>query len=255
MSSEASSRAGSPTAGVPVATVKYYLREGLLPPGRRDCPPPRPTTATPHLARLRLVRALVEMAAGSPWPRSATVLGAVDAGPATASTAVGTAHAHCGRLAAAAAADEPPTRALAAAGTSRVVGLPRSRRPAAARRRPGRRRAVGLTTGDDALRTATPTPPWPSPGRTSRGPAPARRRRRPRTSSSAPSSTSRSCWPCAGCQQHLSVQRARRGRASTHGWHATAPAPARDATKAPGPRLTGGLLVVAPTGFEPALPP
>ncbi len=46
-------------SGIPLATVKFYLREGLLPPGRR-------TSATQavygpdHLARLRLVRALVE---------------------------------------------------------------------------------------------------------------------------------------------------------------------------------------------------
>lgn len=48
-------------SGVPLPTVKFYLREGLLPPGRR-------TAATQaeygpeHLARLRLIRALVETA-------------------------------------------------------------------------------------------------------------------------------------------------------------------------------------------------
>ena len=48
-------------AGLPVATVKFYLREGLLPAGRR-------TSATraeyddSHLARLRLVRALADVA-------------------------------------------------------------------------------------------------------------------------------------------------------------------------------------------------
>lgn len=45
-------------SGVSVATIKYYIREGLLPPGR-------PTAATQaeyddqHLRRLRLVRALI----------------------------------------------------------------------------------------------------------------------------------------------------------------------------------------------------
>ena len=45
---------------IPVATIKYYLREGLLPPGK-------PTSATraeygeAHLRRLRLIRALVEI--------------------------------------------------------------------------------------------------------------------------------------------------------------------------------------------------
>ncbi|QEV20459.1 MerR family transcriptional regulator [Streptomyces alboniger] len=47
-------------SGVPTATIKYYLREGLLPPGRR-------VTATQaeyddaHLKRLRLVRALIQV--------------------------------------------------------------------------------------------------------------------------------------------------------------------------------------------------
>ncbi|MBM7170424.1 MerR family transcriptional regulator [Streptomyces sp. G44] len=47
-------------SGVPTATIKYYLREGLLPPGRR-------MTATQaeyddsHVRRLRLVRALIQV--------------------------------------------------------------------------------------------------------------------------------------------------------------------------------------------------
>jgi len=50
----------SRASGVPVATVKYYLREGLVPSGT-------PTSATramydeTHLRRLRLIRALVEV--------------------------------------------------------------------------------------------------------------------------------------------------------------------------------------------------
>ncbi len=50
----------SERSGVSTATIKYYLREGLLPPGRR-------ITATQaeydeeHLRRLRLVRALVQV--------------------------------------------------------------------------------------------------------------------------------------------------------------------------------------------------
>ncbi|GAA2259354.1 MerR family transcriptional regulator [Streptomyces amakusaensis] len=48
----------SRTGGVPIATIKFYLREGLLPPGQ-------PTAANQaeygeqHLRRLRLIRALV----------------------------------------------------------------------------------------------------------------------------------------------------------------------------------------------------
>lgn len=47
--------------GVPVPTIKYYLREGLLPPGRA-------TSVTQaeyddsHVARLRLIRALLDVA-------------------------------------------------------------------------------------------------------------------------------------------------------------------------------------------------
>ncbi|MBC2867560.1 MerR family transcriptional regulator [Streptomyces mexicanus] len=50
----------SARSGVPTATIKYYLREGLLPPGRR-------ITATQaeydedHLRRLRLVRAMIQV--------------------------------------------------------------------------------------------------------------------------------------------------------------------------------------------------
>ncbi len=48
-------------SGVPLATVKYYLREGLLPPGRLTSPT-QAVYGEQHLARLRLVRALTEVA-------------------------------------------------------------------------------------------------------------------------------------------------------------------------------------------------
>ncbi|MET9733921.1 MerR family transcriptional regulator [Streptomyces sp. NPDC006458] len=47
-------------SGVSIATIKYYLREGLLPPGRQI----NATTAEydgTHLRRLRLVRALIQV--------------------------------------------------------------------------------------------------------------------------------------------------------------------------------------------------
>ncbi|MGW7315307.1 MerR family transcriptional regulator [Streptomyces sp. NPDC054865] len=50
----------SERSGVSTATIKYYLREGLLPPGRRVAA----TTADydeSHLARLRLVRTLIQV--------------------------------------------------------------------------------------------------------------------------------------------------------------------------------------------------
>ncbi|MDX3312910.1 MerR family transcriptional regulator [Streptomyces sp. NPDC054884] len=50
----------SERSGVSTATIKYYLREGLLPPGRRL----NATTAEydeEHLRRLRLVRAMIQV--------------------------------------------------------------------------------------------------------------------------------------------------------------------------------------------------
>jgi len=45
---------------VPVATIKYYLREGLLPPGTATSAT-RAEYADEHLRRLRLIRALIEI--------------------------------------------------------------------------------------------------------------------------------------------------------------------------------------------------
>jgi DNA-binding transcriptional MerR regulator len=76
--------------GVSTATVKYYLREGLLPPGR-------PTSATQseydenHLARLKLIRALVDVG-GLSLAAIRSVLDAIDAGPSGVAQAVGAAH-------------------------------------------------------------------------------------------------------------------------------------------------------------------
>jgi DNA-binding transcriptional MerR regulator len=80
----------SRASGVPVATIKFYLREHLLPPGRA-------TGATQaqygeqHLARLRLVRALTEVGR-MPLAAVRSVLGIVDAGAEATPAAVGAAH-------------------------------------------------------------------------------------------------------------------------------------------------------------------
>jgi DNA-binding transcriptional MerR regulator len=77
-------------SGVPVPTIKFYLREHLLPPGRA-------TSATQaqydgeHLARLRLIRALVDVGR-LPLASVRTVLQVVDAGDEATPAAVGTAH-------------------------------------------------------------------------------------------------------------------------------------------------------------------
>ena len=50
----------SAESGVPVATIKYYLREGLLPPGERTSPN-QARYDREHVRRLKLVRALLDV--------------------------------------------------------------------------------------------------------------------------------------------------------------------------------------------------
>ncbi|OLZ66846.1 transcriptional regulator [Streptomyces sp. IMTB 2501] len=66
----------SERSGVSTATIKYYLREGLLPPGRQI----NATTAEydeEHLRRLRLVRAMIQVGR-VPVAKVREVLGHVD---------------------------------------------------------------------------------------------------------------------------------------------------------------------------------
>jgi DNA-binding transcriptional MerR regulator len=65
-------------ADVPVATVKYYLREGLLPPGE-TVGPRRAEYDERHLRRLRVLRALREVG-GAPVSTLQTIVDAVDDG-------------------------------------------------------------------------------------------------------------------------------------------------------------------------------
>lgn len=97
--------------GVSLPTVKYYLREGLLPPGRA-------TAATQaeydesHVARLRLVRALVDVG-GLSLAAVREVLATLDTEtPGQIHQAVGQAHAALGRPPAP-DPDHLPSRALA----------------------------------------------------------------------------------------------------------------------------------------------
>lgn len=78
-------------AGVPVGTVKYYLREGLLPPGElTSATQARYTEA--HAERLTLIRTLVGVG-GLSLTATRRVLAALDDPPATLHDVVGTAHA------------------------------------------------------------------------------------------------------------------------------------------------------------------
>ncbi|RBY74872.1 MerR family transcriptional regulator [Geodermatophilus sp. TF02-6] len=77
-------------AGIPVATVKYYLREGLVPPGELTGAT-RARYGEEHLARLRLVRALLGPGRLSVATARA-VLAAVDDPGTSVHEALGAAH-------------------------------------------------------------------------------------------------------------------------------------------------------------------
>lgn len=123
-------------SGLPVATIKYYLREGLLPPGEA-VGATRARYGEAHLRRLRLIRALVDVAQLR-LDVVRAVLHAVD----TASTrhdAIGAAH----RELTAADGPEPSAAALAA-----VDGLLARRQW---RMRPGNRLRSALAQSLDAM--------------------------------------------------------------------------------------------------------
>ncbi|GAA1968842.1 MerR family transcriptional regulator [Isoptericola halotolerans] len=76
--------------GVSVATLKYYLREGLLPPGRATSRTQASYDDT-HVSRVRLVRALTE-SAGLSLGAVRDVLAALDDPPASRHDLLGSAH-------------------------------------------------------------------------------------------------------------------------------------------------------------------
>lgn len=66
-------------SGLPIATIKYYLREGLLPPGRRTSAN-QAEYGQEHLARLNLIKALGEVP-GLPIQKIGQILGIIDEDP------------------------------------------------------------------------------------------------------------------------------------------------------------------------------
>jgi len=66
----------SSTTGTPVPTLKFYLREGLLPAGERTSPNQSQYDQT-HVDRVRLVRALLDVG-GLSVAQAAAVVGALD---------------------------------------------------------------------------------------------------------------------------------------------------------------------------------
>ncbi|MCO5987323.1 MerR family transcriptional regulator [Actinoallomurus spadix] len=77
-------------SGVSVPTIKFYLREGLLPPGELTSPN-QAEYADTHLRRLRLIRALIELA-GLPVARVKEVLESLDAGDQALHHRIGAVH-------------------------------------------------------------------------------------------------------------------------------------------------------------------
>ncbi|MDO5052584.1 MAG: MerR family transcriptional regulator [Pseudoclavibacter sp.] len=80
----------SERGGVPAATIKFYTRSGLLPPGRRTGHN-RTEYGQEHLARLRLVRALLTQG-GLSLTAVREVLAVLDDPDVPTACAIGTAH-------------------------------------------------------------------------------------------------------------------------------------------------------------------
>jgi hypothetical protein len=80
----------SRVTGVPVATIKYYLREGLLPAGTATSAT-RATYGERHVERLRLIRALVEVGR-LPIARVRAVVACVESPPSSWHELLGAVH-------------------------------------------------------------------------------------------------------------------------------------------------------------------
>ena len=74
-------------SGVPAATIKYYLRERLLPPGVHTSPNQVDYTDD-HVARLRLIRALIDLG-GLSVSKTSDILAVLDSGDHDAWETVG----------------------------------------------------------------------------------------------------------------------------------------------------------------------
>lgn len=130
----------SERSGVSVATIKYYLREGLLPTGEA-VGATRASYDDQHVARLRLIRALVDVA-GMSLDRVRRVLAAVDDDARSLDSAIGSAH-----LELSPELDADPSETS----TARVAELVRARRW---RVEPDGRHARALAAALDAMDAA-----------------------------------------------------------------------------------------------------
>lgn len=129
----------SERSGVAVPTIKFYLREGLLPPGEATGAT-RASYDEHHVRRLRLIRALVDVA-GMSLERVRRVLTAVDQEPSL-DAAIGLAHTELSPEPASPPSEESRTR------VARVVKAARWRVE------PDGRHGVALAAALDAMDAA-----------------------------------------------------------------------------------------------------
>jgi DNA-binding transcriptional MerR regulator len=111
----------SRVAGVPVPTIKYYLRENLLPPGELTSPN-QASYGEAHVRRLRLIRALVDLAQ-VPVARVKEVLEGLDSETMPLHDKIGRAH----RAITPQRAATPSTSDAKAAATAQATDLINSR--------------------------------------------------------------------------------------------------------------------------------
>ena len=130
----------SERSGVPVPTVKYYLREGLLPPGEATGAT-RAVYGDQHVQRLRLIRALVDVA-GMGRDRIRAVIAAVDDSGADLHDVLASAHEELSPV---------PEREPSATSRDVVARLVAERGWQVA---PGGRHSEALAAALDALRSA-----------------------------------------------------------------------------------------------------
>ncbi|TWD80489.1 MerR-like DNA binding protein [Kribbella amoyensis] len=105
-------------SGVPVPTIKYYLRENLLPPGERTSPN-QASYGDQHLRRLRLIRALVDLGK-VPIAQVKDVIAGLDSEDLPLHDQIGRAHRAITRT-------PPASPAPSSAATARVQALLESR--------------------------------------------------------------------------------------------------------------------------------
>jgi DNA-binding transcriptional MerR regulator len=145
--SELSSR-----SGVPIATIKYYLREGLLPPGAATSAT-RADYGETHVRRLRLIRALLDIGE-VPVAAIGKILAVVDDDSASVHQMLGTVQYELGPHPTGPAEDDPDWQAASREVNDLIAGMGWTVAPNAPARR-----LLAQTLA--ALRSTGSAPPGP----------------------------------------------------------------------------------------------